>query len=803
MDMIDTVKALSHDGMIDIATAGSRKETSWKNQRVKWSQLLAKLAKVNHTAETLEQYKALPKDDQDQIKDVGGFVGGTLREGRRRAGYVSGRSLITLDLDEAKPETLLNVELALDGIAYAVYSTHKHTPEKPRLRVVVPVEGGMTAEEYEPCARRIGELVGLEQCDDTTFEAVRLMYWPSTSVDGQYIFTYSDEPWIRKEELLSRYADWRDASFWPASERAAKDLKRAIKRAGNPLEKPGLIGAFCRVYPVTAAIDEFLLDVYAPVGDGRRYTYLQGSTAGGLVIYDNDTFAYSNHGTDPAGGRAMNAFELVRVHLFGEEDVECSPDLPVNRLPSVARMHEFCLAIPEVKRENLAAAAGSAADAFDAEGELDERGRPSWLSKLQTTDKGLILNTSMNVVIVLENDPKLVGKFAYNELLRGIEITGALPWEPGAERRACTDEDEAALRIYLENEYKLDKREKIRDALVYVSMRASYHPVRDYLAALVWDGVERLDTALVTWLGAEDTAITRAFTRKAFAAAVGRVYQPGVKFDQLLVLIGPQGAGKSTFLKKMGMEWFSDSLYTMEGKDAFESLQGKWIVEMGELMATKRSDQEAHKLFLSKSTDRYRPAYGRYTVEQPRQCIIIGTTNNREFLQDRTGNRRYWPVTISNTRKAQTMTQADVDQLWAEAKVRWMAGEKLYVEDSQIAEAVMALQEEHLEDDGKRGQIVEFLNRPIPEGWDKMDADARRDYWAGFVTYPVLVKRLRVCAMEILVEHFGMKYKDIKMYDSRYVSEILRSLPDWTYVGVQRAGSDYGSQRSYGRVTKR
>ncbi len=349
---------IRHDGSLTIAVGRSRKETDWKNREMLWSDLVDRLSRTNRTGETYAEYKKLPKAQQGQIKDVGGFIGGTLKGGRRKADAVVWRQVITLDIDYAKGDIWASVETML-GCACVMYSTHAHSPTTPRLRLVIPLIRPITPDEYPAVARRIAADLGIDFFDDTTYEPHRLMYWPSTSSDGEYVFKLADETWLDPDTVLARYPDWKDTSYWPESSRVQQARQKLADKQGDPLAKPGVVGAFCRTYTIQDAIDTFLSDVYGPAGDGR-YTFLPGSTAGGLVVYDGDTFAYSHHGTDPVSGRLVNAFDLVRLHKFKELDDEVEPGTPTVKLSSFTAMLEFAEDdehVQETKRQERLAAA--------------------------------------------------------------------------------------------------------------------------------------------------------------------------------------------------------------------------------------------------------------------------------------------------------------------------------------------------------------------------------------------------------------------------------------------------------------
>lgn len=793
----DKQPKIEYDGSITIATGRNRKETTWKNREMLWSDLAKRLSQTTRTSETFEEYRKSAKSVRDDIKDVGGFVGGTLKGGRRKADAVVWRQLITLDADFIKGDFWTSVELMFD-FACLAYSTHSHSPQNPRIRLVIPLARPITPDEYQAISRRLAADLGIDFFDDTTYQPHRLMYWPSTSQDGEFAFEMQDEPWLDPDEILARYPDWRDPSYWPESSRVKQTRQRMADRQGDPHEKPGMIGAFNRTYSIPEAIETFLKDIYRQEDDGR-YSYIPGSTSGGLVLYEDGKFAYSHHGTDPVGGQLVNAFDLVRIHKFGIRDEDAKEGTPVVRLPSNIAMTEFAAKDERVKQRMGMERLEEAGIEFEAADDSQ------WLSKLERHQRtGKILSTRNNALLVLENDPNLKGKIAYNEFSHRPVILDDLPWENAQAGNLWSDDDDSALFHYLESVYDIDSSGKVRDALGVIMKRHRYHPVREYLDGLVWDGEKRLETLLIDYLGAVDSDFVRAVTRKALTAAVARVFVPGIKFDYMLTLIGRQGLGKSLILDKLGGEWFSDSLTSVQGKEAYEQLQGVWIIEMGELTATRKADNEAIKHFLTKREDIFRVAYGRQTSVFPRQCIFIGTTNDREFLRDRTGNRRFWPVEVGETEPRKSLwkdfTREEINQVWAEAVVTWKDGEKLYLEGELEAEA-QRRQEQHSEENPLFGLIQEYLEKPLPTDWDDRDLGERRLYLdSDFGDAGGSVKRDRVCALEIWVELMGGDPKNFRPIDARNINDILRNMPGWKpYGSTLRFGKLYGQQRAFVR----
>jgi len=638
---------LIYDRQIIISAAGSRKATQWPNQTTYWSETIERLKTPVRGTETLAEYLNLPKSKQDDLKDVGGFIAGEISGGgRRKEINVLGRDVITLDLDNIPPGGTQDILRRLEalGCAYVVYSTRKHSEANPRLRVLLLLNRTATADEYEPAARKIAALIGMEFCDPTTFQIHRLMYWPSCCSDSQYVYAYGDKPFIDLDGILATYQNWHNVAEWPEIPGTQQTRVKLAARQGDPVVKAGIVGAFCRTYDIYRAMDVFLPGIYSPCDDNTgRFTYTGGSTTGGAVVYDNGNFLYSHHATDPVSGKLVNAFDLVRLHRFGEKDDEAKPDTPTNKLPSYTAMCQLAVndaaVVTLLNRERYEEATQEFAKTPDD---------INWMGKLdKTPTTGLPAKTIDNVLIILENDPLLKGKLAFDEFANRGMALGAFPWDKRTERRVWEDSDDAGILHYLEHVHKIQIADKrLYAAMTLCSHRNKFNDVQEYLTNLQWDGIRRVDTLLIVYLGADDNVYTRAVIRKSLAAAVARAMTPGVKYDYMPIFSGRQGLGKSTFLRLLGRRWYSDSLQTFEGKDAAEMIQGIWINELGELNGLSRSETNAVKQFLSRTEDIFREPYGRHTNPYPRRCVFFGTTNDAEFLRDRTGNRRFWPVDV-------------------------------------------------------------------------------------------------------------------------------------------------------------
>ncbi len=805
MEKPEPIKKLIHDGEFSLATGRSRRELKWKNQTMTWSGFLERLSAPSVTGETSAEYKKLSKADRDTKKDVGGFVGGALKEGRRKAGNVANRTLITLDLDavEGSAEGLWSNLTALNDYAVAVYSTHSHTPEEPRLRIVVPLSRPVTPDEYQAVARMLAFEVGIDQFDDTTYEPHRLMYWPSRSRDAEYFFRYQDGAWLDPGDILDKYLDWTDSTYWPESSRHQARINTLIKRQEDPLEKKGIIGAFCRTYDIHEAIERFIPGEYESAGEGR-YTYVKGTGSKGAVTYE-DKFLYSHHGTDPSSNMLCNAFDLVRIHRFGTLDENSKTDTPVNKLPSFLKMQEFASSDEGVKKVVVDEKLGEIETEFEFTETEQEKDPDAWKLDIKIDKNGKVLNTIENARTILLNSPDLKGRMGLNKFSSRYSVLGDLPWGTG-KGRDWSDYDDAGIRNYFEDVWGITSAGKITDAVSLAFEEGAFHPIREYLTGLTWDGVERAGSVLIDYLGAEDSEYVRAVTVMHLVASVWRVFNPGCKYDYMLTLSGPQGIGKSTLIRYLcGDEYFNDSIAELKGKDTMEQLQGSWLIELGEMSATRKADVETVKQFISKTEDNFRPAYARRAQRFLRQCVFWGSTNDTEFLRDKTGNRRFLPVTTGvnkNIKDVFSDLPRERDQIWAEIMEISKGFGPLKLSREMEVRA-HEIQEAHAEESSKKGLILEYLDKGIPLNWYSWTMEDRRAYINNVGTesaenFDDLMKRSKISVIEIWYELFNGDPKSLTPIQSREINDILRSLKGWKMrEGGLRFGPGYGRQRGY------
>ena len=420
-----------------LAIGNSRMDKIWRNCEMTWDEFCARVSITTRTPETVAEYRSSKRGLQDRIKDVGGFVGGWLREGRRKNGNVLCRSMLTLDMDYASPDTWERLRDAVD-FSCCVYSTHKHTPEKPRLRLIIPLAREIIEDEYPAVGRMVAKQIGIDLFDDTTYEASRLMYWPSTSRDGEFVYEQRDGSELDPDAYLAMYKDWRDVSTWPVSKRQSEVEHHAAREQSDPLTKDGIVGVFCRAYSMEDAIETFLPDVYEPSVMDGRYDYIPADSCAGVVLYDGK-FAYSHHATDPASGRLLNAFDLVRIHKYRDMDDRTADNSPANKMPSYQAMCEFAVSLDKVKIKIDEERREEATADFAAEDK-------DWRTLLKYQPKSRVLENSVwNEMLILNNDTDFAN-FAYNEFANRVQVTGEIPWERPSDNRYWRDADTAQMK---------------------------------------------------------------------------------------------------------------------------------------------------------------------------------------------------------------------------------------------------------------------------------------------------------------------------------------------------------------------
>ena len=770
---------------LNIAYGNSCMAKRWSNKTTSWETLGERLKTTIRTTESVEEYQKMKRADREAAKDKGGFVGGQLSGGRRKRECVASRSMLTMDADAATPDFIESYAM-LSPYASYLYTTHGHTPEAPRVRVIVPFTRDVSSDEYQAIARYFAAEWGIDQFDECSYRPHQLMYWPTTPSNGEYVYKEVEGEWLDPDQFLAD-RPWKDCSLLPTSSRESEVRNTEGKKAEDPLGKSGVVGAFCRAFGIGRVMSEMLSDVYEEAAIPGRYQFKEADSSSGVIVYD-DKFAYSFHASDPACGRLLNSFDLVRIHRYSDDDDKVS----------YKKMAEYAMTLDEVKLEIRKEKEAELSEDFE-EGE-------DWHARLKYQPRSSVLENSVNnLLLILQNDPDYAG-FAFNQMAGRVEVVGRVPWDRPNSNSFWRDADTAQLKASLDRRYLAFSTRNHDVAFAKVADDRSFHPIRDYLQSLpAWDGVKRVEKILIECLEAEDTEYVRVVTRKTFAAAVARIMRPGIKFDSVLVLDGVQGIGKSSLFKDLiGDEYYCETLTLkdMNEKAGAEKLQGYWIVEVAELAGMKKADIESVKAFLTATDDKYRPSYGRVVESHPRQCIIIASVNGeRGYLRDITGNRRYWVVKVKQTeqRKRWNFTQDDKDQIWAEAKWLYEQGEKLYLEGDMIAQAEGA-QMQAMEEDERKGLVEEYLNTLLPVNWDRMDLYERRNWLSerdGPTAVQGTVERTDVSNVEIWAECFGRNISDLKPSDSYTIAALMTQIPGWERTTKSRKLPIYGKQRLY------
>ena len=534
---------------LNIAYGNNRQAKRWVNKTIRFDDLKERLRVPIRTTESAEEYAKMSRAQRDTAKDHGGFVAGVLKGGRRKVDTVESRSMVALDGDRIDAAFLESYE-TLCPYTSALYTTHSSTEENPRVRLVFPLTRDVTPEEFVAVSRYLAQMLGIDYFDECSYQPNQLMYWPSTPANGSFVYMETDGGWLDPDAILAKHPEWTDPTRLPTSSRESKANTTAQQKVQDPLTKEGVVGLFNRTYyPISKALEAFLSDIYEPTDNENRWHLIASSSMAGVEIKE-DKFVYSHHAKDPAYLKLCNAFDIVRTHRFGDLDEKAS----------YKAMCEFAMQQDEVK---LLAASERMADAeTDFSGSEDT----DWQKRFQYEPRSTVLKNNLhNITLILQNDPQLQN-IVFNQQLDGMEIKGEVPWKHPS--KYWRDADDAQLISYVDSHYGTFSQRNYQIAVTKVADDRSYHPIREYLAALPeWDGVPRVDTLLIDYLGAEDNSYVRAVTRKTLCAAVRRVQEPGVKFDTMLVLNGPQGIGKSTLISRLAGEWFSDSLNLSDTKD--------------------------------------------------------------------------------------------------------------------------------------------------------------------------------------------------------------------------------------------
>lgn len=767
----------------DIAFGAKRTQTTTKQYRLEWGEIVDRLKNVTKTDETMAQYKEMSKSQRLEVKDVGFFIAGLCT--KRKVTY---RQILAMDVDECDENTLPKLRSYLSGKSYIIHSTHSSTPEEPRYRVVVPLNRLVLADEYGALMRVFHEQLGVP-LDVATFDFNRIMFLPSVPKDAEYFFEYEMGEELGVSNALSKLPDWQDLSAIPVP---------VLVKPQDPKFKGGIIGAFCAKYSIREAIDTFLTDVWRKEPNGR-YTLIGATTVGGGVIYE-DKFLYSNHSSDKYLGHCHNAYDAVRLYKFGDGK------------QGDAAMASLCESLgikPDSGKPHK----------LTVDGMDDEEAKAILNEQLEVDNKGNLERTLKNAQLILKYDPALRDVFAY-DLFSEMPVLKRTPewrsFDIRTENEDCrgvqtyaemTDTDESYLRLYFEDKYGFDARAVLNDALNIVEHENAFHPVRDYLNSLKWDGVKRLATIFVECFGVPNTLYAREVGVKFFTGAVRRVFIPASKMDYIPVLVSEEGFGKSRFIRRMAKLWGSDTFYTFNGsKEAYEQLRGVWIMEIPELNGVQSKSTNSRKAFVTKGEDRYRAAYLKYTKTYKRQCVFIASSNDVIFLDDPTEDGRRWWGLICNKDNVTIDVHSDmfldlVDQYWAEAVHYYLQGVLPVLSPAAEKEA-QQLRMIHKAEDSELGALIDYLNMPVPPDWRSQTAFEHRQYWKDSRSLWHGKQREWICTTEVAREFYEFERKDMTPSLGRKVADAIRRTGLFEQTGMNKRFGEYGSCIAWLRKNK-
>lgn len=764
-----------------VAFADKPNDAHWKNATVTWEDILGWVAKPakrkecgNYILATLERTEKVHAGADEPCTDV-----------HRDNRSVSRRSaVLALDIDQPETGFDVVVEMLLADYTYVMHTTHSSTPSEPRYRLLVQADRDMAPDEYVEATQALATRLGKDQFDTGSFQAARFMFKPACRKPEWYETWVNDGEPIVVDELLLEYD--RDLSELP--------MPKPGKNKRDPFTIEGPVGAFNRVYEDLDDLIESYHLPYEKLSDDRYSLEGTSSEAGFGPVSGTAGLFYSHHAGDPAYGQTCSAFDLVRLHWFGTDDEQAKPGTPINKLPSYEAMLAQATKDPRVVQVLFGAIQDDFGDPID---EDDDPVDHSWRGLIRTTNRGAFIDEGSNWDIILKHD-RVFGLLYFNELTMSPEVSGDLPWRKVTPlTRTFDGTDQIKMRRYIEREFRFrPPKEFVSDLVIDKAVDKRVSPIRDYLESLEWDGKERIKTCLP---GAAHTRYNELVARKVLAAAVARVYQPGLKWDHTLVLQGGEGLGKSTWIERMATVGLPErrtyhyTLGPINAKDTLLAMHMSWIVVSDEGHSLKKSDNDALKEFLTRTHDVFRMPYDRDTVVHPRQCVIWSTTNDDTFLRRQEGNRRFLMVRCLERFDIDSMTPEVVDQLWAEAVHLYKNDERLWLTDDEARLAELE-RDPFLEEDTNAGVIENFLGIKVPEDWWAKSPQARaqwmEDFNHGFESEGVGTVK-RTCTRQLWHEALGQRIPP-RRADLLEIAASLKSL-GWVSSGHHHFPG-YGTQ---------
>lgn len=755
----------------DFATAKNGRTKKWTHEKLSLKKIIKYLQTERRVDVTESEYAGLEKTEKADVKNGNpSFLGGYF-EGRRTSVTMRTRSIIALDIDRKFPTNFATFMKKNSIYPYYIYESLSSTKKHRKYRLLFFLSDDVEADLYEPLARRIARnLEIIDYVDNTCYRKTQLMYSPVFCSDTEKpinkFVSVDDAETVSTAELMASFDDIHDQKSWDAAADEGALRKQNNMRLQDPREKAGIVGAFCDYMgDIHAAIAAYDLPYKQESSD--RYTYEGGDSSNGFVVYDDGQWAYSNHESDPAaiGGHDLNAFDLVRIHLFGEKDsqkkiADGGYTDPTNA-PSFKAMVDLLdndNDFKEVAGDRVAEKSLQRIFNVDDDFDLDDDEKPAAKEKKVSRETMIINGRSMlydpmddpkfkkkhrkamlklarasktdkmiadknNLFTYLRYAPSFRNRILYDTFRRAVVFVGAKPWK-NTKDIEWTDIDTTMLGILLEKEGAQYSKQDLFDTVMAVAFANEYSSLKDFFLHHLpaWDGRERLDKLFVDCLGAEDNEVNAMIAEKTLLGGLERALNDEESHvHAVAVLQGGQRIGKSTFWRKLCpvQDWFSDSKINIGHKDGQSILGGSFIVEMSEFAAVKRADRDEVKAYISSAKDKYRPSFGRNDMIFVRHNIFVGSVNDDEFLSDPTGNGRFKVVHcegIGTSNLHKIMTQDYVLQVWAEAMQRRADGvEFFYNESQEIATEEVAKQ--FLQTSSYDDYVRLYITSNKPDDW--------------------------------------------------------------------------------------
>tara|TARA_R110000782_G_scaffold170698_2_gene262455 strand:- start:1114 stop:3384 length:2271 start_codon:yes stop_codon:yes gene_type:complete len=698
-----------------------------------------------------KEYADKSKNDQLSIKNTRAYSFSQFQGNSRKSRDLITKTGIVLDLDHADSDTIDNLKTIAKKYTYVLHSTLSHNEDiaKFRYRLIIPTCENISPEDYSQQAQQAALDFGvIDAVDTTTFTTARFMYYPTKCKDIDYVY-------VSNAGVTYRAIDMTEANTVQLQQAQVKvhcKTKPLRMDLPDPTQKNNLIGQWCREYNVAQALEVHLSDFYKKTNDPKRYSYIHSTTEGGLVVYDDNSYCYSHHETDPAGdGHTHNAYDIVRIHKFkGSEDMMRTYVNNLLNKDAITNMFQ----------------------------EMDSGDIPDledWESELRLTVKGHMKKEEFNLALIMKNKYKVT----YDDFTQKVFIQG----------KALSDGNLIHMRDSI-TELKGVEFSKTSMLTVLGAVQEHYSSLVDTLEALPkWDGVARLETVFLDYFEVIDNSLNREIATKFFIAAVQRAYKPGQPFQLVPILQGKQGCGKSQFARIISLDKskynvskvsrFGELDFTLQGKEQCEKTFGKWIIELAEMSGFRKADQNKMKAFFTSTEQQYRKPYSIETVSIPHSFVCIATTNDSEFLRDLTGNRRFAVIECKAEKMDRKKLKENIEQIWAEALQIYKANPNQFMELSEqaaIERDTVALA--HVTQLTYEEDIIEILNTLVDKDrylktYDSLNIGQEKEYPD------------RICMDELAV-HLSMSHKKNDFSFTRSMNQVMSKL-GW----VKKAGRFY------------